>query len=180
MNNTTKPKIKLKPLEMEDANAIFKIIDHQREYIGQWLPFVQYTREIEDTRKFVSSMLEGPEQHLSEVYSIMLNDELIGLISFKDISKVNQSTEIGYWISRDFQGQGIMTNAVRQLCKIAFEEWDMNRVVIKCAEGNIPSKRIPEKIGFQYEGTERESIVMIDGNFVNLEVFSLLKSDTIK
>lgn len=177
MNTNNTIDFKLKPLEMDDTIGIFSIINRQREYIGRWLPFVQYTKKVEDTKKFVASMLDGPDKHTSKVYSIMIAEELIGLISFKDISQVNKSTEIGYWISEDYQGQGIMTNAVRRLCAIAFDEWELNRIVIKCAEENIPSKRIPQKIGFRYEGTERESILMIDGQFANLEVFSLLKKD---
>ncbi|MBD0400682.1 GNAT family N-acetyltransferase [Flammeovirga sp. EKP202] len=179
MNIKVNPQIELKPLEMGDSTSIFTILDQQRDYIGKWLPFVQYTHKIEDTRKFVASMIEEAEKNTTKVYSILLGCELIGLISFKDISKVNKSTEIGYWISQDHQGRGIMTDAVRQMCKMAFEEWKMNRIVIKCAEENYPSKRIPQKIGFKYEGLERESIVMIDGQFANLEVFSLLKSDGI-
>ncbi|NME69649.1 GNAT family N-acetyltransferase [Flammeovirga aprica JL-4] len=164
---------------MSDTEAIFNIINNQREYIGEWLPFVQYTKEVEDTRKFVASMLEGPDKHLSKVYAIMVEDQLIGLISFKDINRVNKNTEIGYWLSQDFQGNGIVTKAVKQLCKMAFEDWEMYRIVIKCAVGNHPSKKIPQKIGFIYEGIERGSILMPDNTFDDLEVYSLLKSDPI-
>jgi ribosomal-protein-serine acetyltransferase len=58
----------------------------------------------------------------------------------------------------------------------AIRDQDMNRVYIRCAEKNIPSKRIPEALGFKLEGVQREAEWLHD-HFVNLEVYSLLAAE---
>ncbi len=80
---------------------------------------------------------------------------------------------------RAFQKKGIVTNAVKALVKYAFNELDMNRIEINCAVRNEASKRIPQKLGFVLEGIERDGELLSDGLFVNLERYSLLKSDRI-
>ena len=90
---------------------------------------------------------------------------------------MNRITEIGYWLSEKAQGKGIMTRAVKKLIAFAFEERGMNRIVIKCAVGNTKSKNIPKRLGFTYEGTERDGELLAGGIYTDIEVYSLLKRD---
>lgn len=70
-----------------------------------------------------------------------------------------------------------MTRAVDFLCKYAFEELGLNRVQITCAVGNTPSSNIPKRLGFQFEGVERAGELFANGEFVDIEVYSLLKDE---
>lgn len=70
-----------------------------------------------------------------------------------------------------------MTKCVRHLCRIAVEERGMNRIQIRCAEGNAPSNAIPQRLGFHLEGTERDGELMYTKKFVNLNVYSILKKE---
>lgn len=45
--------IKLKQLTQSDADDIFRTIDNEKEYLGKWLPFIEFIKEISDTGKFV-------------------------------------------------------------------------------------------------------------------------------
>lgn len=100
-----------------------------------------------------------------------------GLIGFIRSDTHNKKTEIGYWMSQYAQGKGIMTKCVKALCHIAFEELDMNRIQIKCAIGNTPSSNIPKRLGFYFEGIERDGEIYAQDTFRDLEVYSLLKND---
>ena len=111
------------------------------------------------------------------MFIIKYQGKFAGLIGFKGTDKINKRTEIGYWLSKFFQKKGIITQSLQVLCKFAFEEMDMNRIQIKVATGNIPSKKIPQRLNFKFEGIEREGEKMADGSFVDLEVYSLLRSE---
>lgn len=169
--------ITLKSLEANDAKDIFHIIDTQRAYLGEWLPFVDFTKRLNDSEAFVKSVVEAPQDKFEHVFSIRKNDQFIGLIGFKSTDKINAKTEIGYWISQDYQKQGIVTESVKRICALAFQELQMNRIQIKCAVGNLPSRNIPIKLGFKFEGIERAGERVNDITFRNLEVYSLLKSE---
>ena len=169
--------ITLRELHATDAGDIFRTIDRQREYLGRWLPFVETTIRLEDSRAFVSSVVDAPEDRFEHVFSIRDTDTFIGLVGFKDTDRQNKKTEIGYWLSEDRQGRGIVTRAVKRLCEFAFSELGMNRIQIKCAVGNEGSKRIPLRLGFTLEGVERDGELLSGGVYTDLEIYSLLKRD---
>lgn len=170
-------KIELKQIEQSDSKAIFETIDSQREYLGKWLPFVEFTKEVSDTDKFIHSIVNAPEDRFEYVFVIRIQNEFIGLIGFKDTDKLNQKTEIGYWLSEKHQKQGIITKSVEKLCDFAFNKQGINRIQIKCAVGNKPSIKIPQRLGFKFEGIERDGELLTGNVFTDLEIYSKLKSD---
>lgn len=90
--------IELKQLEQSDAVDIFKTIDNQREYLGKWLPFVEFTKEISDSDSFVASVVNAPEDRFEYVFTIRKGGEFAGLIGFKDTDRLNkrQKSDIGF------------------------------------------------------------------------------------
>lgn len=167
----------LRLLERLDASEIFHAIDTQREYLGRWLPFVALTCTLSDTEMFVESVMNAPEERFELIFIIRVRGEFAGLVGFKDTDRLNKKTEIGYWLSERFQKQGIMTRSVEKLCEYAFNRLDINRIQIKCAVGNHVSSNIPKRLGFRFEGIERDGELLTDLGFVDLEVYSRLRSD---
>jgi len=171
------PDIVLKQIELADAEDIFHTVNNQRSYLGKWLPFVAQTKTLEDTKHFIRSVADTPERQREYVFVVHYNSTFAGLIGFKDTDRQNMKTEIGYWLSKHFQKKGIITQSMRAMVNFAFDELEMNRVQVKCAVANYASKIIPQRLGFQKEGIERDGELLADGRFTNLEIYSLLKRD---
>lgn len=169
--------ITLKQIELEDANDIFNAISSQRVYFRKWLPFVDFTKEVMDTQNFVTSTIKSCEAKEAYTFVIHYNGLFVGLIGLKDIDAMNKKTEIGYWLCEDYQKKGIVTQSVKALINLAYNELDINRIQIKCAVGNIPSRNIPKRLGFQFEGIERAGELLVDNVFADIEVYSMLKSE---
>lgn len=167
----------LKQVEFSDAQDIFSTIDSQREYLGKWLPFVSNTRTVKDSEAFVKSILDIPLSRREYVFVIKYCNNFAGMIGFKDSDNFNRKTEIGYWLSKDLQKKGIVTKSVRALIEFAFFELHFNRVQIKCAVANTLSRNIPIRLGFEFEGIERDGELLSNGIFTDIEVYSLLRSD---
>lgn len=169
--------IELKQLEISDATDVFKTINNQRDYLGKWLPFVASTQEMADTEKYIDSVVNAADDRFEYVFTIRKCNEFVGLIGFKDTDKQNKKTEIGYWLSEKYQKQGIVTKSVEKLCDFAFNEQGINRIQIKCAVENMSSKNIPKKLGFKFEGIERQGELLTGDFYTDLEIYSKLKSD---
>ncbi|MBV1923358.1 MAG: GNAT family N-acetyltransferase [Flavobacteriaceae bacterium] len=169
--------LELRQLKLSDSTDIFNTINSQREYLGKWLPFVAYTQELKDTENFVNSVVNSPEEKFEYTFTIRKQNQFIGLIGLKDSDKTNRITEIGYWLSEKFQKQGIVTKSVEKLCDFAFKEQRFNRIEIKCAVENKPSSNIPKKLGFKFEGIERDGELLSENIYTDLEIYSKLKSD---
>lgn len=165
--------IVLYPLSVDDIFKIFNTLNNEREYMREWLPFVDATKEAEDTGNYVRYVLQTADKQ----FTIYYKDQFVGLIGFKDTDSDNKKTEIGYWLSQYAQGNGIMIQSVIKLIEHAFGELDMNRIQIKVAVGNDKSRRIPEKLGFQMEGIERDGELLVDNVFTDIAVYSLLRKE---
>jgi ribosomal-protein-serine acetyltransferase len=168
--------IVLKEIELSDAEDIFKLIDSDRENLRIWLSFVDSTKEIEDTKDFIRSILFLPGDIRDFVAVIIYNGQKIGLIGFKLTDFVNKKTEIGYWISKEFENKGIVTKSVVKMIDYAFNNLELNRIQIKCGIGNEKSSKIPKKLNFKFEGIER-SAELLNGKFIDAEVYSILKDE---
>ncbi|WP_075343756.1 GNAT family N-acetyltransferase [Tenacibaculum agarivorans] len=169
--------IELKQIELSDSKDIFNAIDSQREYLGKWLPFVAVTKEISDTDKFIEFIINAPEDKREYVFVIRKHNRFIGMVGFKDTDKENQKTEIAYWLSKEYQKQGIITKSVDKLCYFAFNELGINRIQIKCAVENKSSGKIPRRLDFKLEGVERQGELLTGNVFTDIEIYSKLKSE---
>jgi ribosomal-protein-serine acetyltransferase len=160
------------------APVIFAGIDNNREYLQEWLPFVEFTQKIADTEAFISSIISD-DSNKEEIFGIWYKEEFAGIIGLKDTDWVNRKTEIGYWLTKDMQGKGIITSCAEKLIRYAFKIQKLNRIQIKVAEKNHKSASIPIKLNFKFEGTERQG-ELHKNKFLDLRIYSLLKSDWLK
>jgi len=168
--------ILLERININDAETIFNAIDQNRSHLGVWLPFVDLTKEVRYTETFIQRVVSNREVTGNEVYTIWFKGKFAGLIDFHNTDKVNEKTEIGYWLTGEMTGHGIIQKSCRVLIGLAFEKMGMNRITIRCAVGNTPSEKVARGLGFYYEGIERSGERHHD-LFFDLKVFSLLKSE---
>ena len=63
--------------------------------------------------------------------------------------------EVGYWMSPEGRGRGLMTRAVRLACTWAIDELGLTRVSWYAMVGNEPSRRVAEAVGVRVEGLLR-------------------------
>lgn len=166
----------IKLLEERHAPAAFAAVERDRAYLGEWLPWVDQTTEVDYTASFIKMSLEQFAQNEGLAAGIWRGDELIGTIGTHKIDWLNRKVEIGYWLASRFQGRGIVTAACRALIDHAFREWKLNRVEIHCAAGNEKSCAIPERLGFQFEGVLREA-QLVSGEYHDIRVYAMLFRD---
>lgn len=169
-------KIRIEEIKLSMAHLIFEAIDRDREYLKQWLPFVDFTKQPSDTEAFISGVISKGNKK-DHIYGIWYKEEFAGLIGFKDTDWVNKKTELGYWLAEHMQGKGIISLCVEKLNKYAFHSLKLNRIQIKVAEENSKSEKIPIRSGYTYEGTERDG-ELHNNHYINLKVYSLLKTDS--
>lgn len=156
------------------APEIFSLIDKDRDHLRTWLPWVDSTTTEEDTLNNLAERMEGFKQKKQASFYGTLHGEFVASVGF--ISLNNGAGEIGYWLLSNYSGRGLMTSFVRKCIEYGFEKLNLNKIVIKCAEGNSKSAAIPKKLGFtQCKKTEAKHI--INGSEQHTLVFTLNKKD---
>ena len=107
---------------------------------------------------------------------IWQQEALVGVVGFNQFSWGPRCGEMGYWLDEQQQGAGIMTRCCRALLEHAFTDLDLNRVEIRCAVDNAPSRAIPERLSFQLEGQLRQAEWIYD-RFVDHAIYGLLAEE---
>lgn len=104
---------------------------------------------------------------------------VIGSIGLEDdsIRKNIRSRELGYSLSEDYWGEGLMTEAAKRMIRYSFEETNITMLMIRTAETNRRSQRVIEKCGFRYEGTLRKSYRLYDGTVRDTRFYSMLREE---
>jgi len=168
--------IKLSMLIDNDAERLFEITDQSREYLREWLPWVDQTKTIKDSQAFIQLNSQMYLDRIGLTAGIFYKNELVGVAGFNRIDWENKIGYIGYWLASDYQDRGIMTRVVHALIDYAFHHYDLNRIDIRTATGNKKSQAIPERLGFTNEGTLRQAEWLYD-HFVDHFVYGLLKNE---
>lgn len=166
---------KLRVWRAEDAADMARYADNLK--IAQNLRDVfPHPYRLEDAAEFIESCMSGDEsQQLCR--AIVVDGHAAGSIGvFRGSDVYRRSAELGYWLAEEYWGRGIVTGAVRQLCREAFERWDIVRIFAEPFAENLGSRRVLEKAGFVLEGVMRQGVVKCEqlGDYC---MYALTKAD---
>jgi RimJ/RimL family protein N-acetyltransferase len=84
------------------------------------------------------------------------------------------TAEVGYWTAPAARGRGVAPDAVRAVCRWAFDVRGLELIEWRAEVGNHASRRVAEKAGFLMEGQLRKRLVH-RGERVDAWVGSLVK-----
>ena len=157
------------------AEELFELTDKNRDFLKQWLPWLDAVREISDTKNFLELQLfrfqKGEALHITIFYQ----DKIAGVLGYNQIDRDNNIGHIGYWLGEEYNGKGIMTESVKELIEIGHVYYSLRRFDIRCAVNNNRSRAIPERLGFKNEGVIRQAEKVYD-NYFDHVIYGLLKN----
>jgi len=122
---------------------------------------VPYPYTPADAKKYLVHVREFEEKEgIQKDWVIRHQGKLIGGIgALYNYGANAHKTEIGYWISREFRGQGIMTEVIGAFVTYLFAHTNVIRIEANVFVGNDSSARVLEKNGFVLEGTLRAAFI---------------------
>lgn len=82
---------------------------------------------------------------------------------------------LGYFVDKEYEGRGFVTEAVKATLGFIFDHLNAHRVQIECDDTNDRSIRLAERCGFVKEGHLRENKRNMDGTVSGTQYFGLLK-----
>ena len=118
-----------------------------------------------------------PENNPPRFFAITVDNQLvgsIGLVTKTDIYRKN--FEIGFFLSENWWGQGIMTRAIKAAVSYSFRDFDIVRIYAETFSDNIGSRRALEKAGLKLEAVLRRSIIKNE-IIKDSCIFSVLRED---
>ncbi|MDR2929726.1 MAG: GNAT family N-acetyltransferase [Propionibacteriaceae bacterium] len=166
----------LRQFSLSDAEQAYALIDHDRERLSVYLPWVESIHCVADQRRSMTPLVEyDPDARLS--CWLTYDDAIIGAAGLPVIDRDALWGEIGYWIDSAHEGKGMITAAVRELERICFTDLGLERVQITVDARNTRSRAVPERLGYTLEGVLRHHLVSGHGVIVDQCVYGLLKPE---
>ena len=159
---------------MDDAEGLARHANNRRiaERLRDRFPN-PYT--LEDAKRFLWAVLARDENAKEFVLAIEVDEAAVGAIGVilgSDIERV--SGELGYWLSEEFWGRGIVTAAIRQFAPWAMERFGLTRLHADTFHDNPASARVLEKAGFAKESIKRRAAIK-NGEIKDLNVYVMLR-----
>jgi [ribosomal protein S5]-alanine N-acetyltransferase len=166
----------LRKMHLDDAEAMFTYASDPE--VTRYVLFETH-RSVEDSKAFLRLAVEGYERGDFGGWGIVLKDSgaFVGTCGADvDYAPEHARAELGYVLSREHWGKGLMTEAVQAVIRFGFGRMELNRIQARCIAENADSARVMEKAGMTYEGTLRES-EFIKGAYRDMKIYSILRRE---
>ena len=153
---TANPAVSLALQQPHHARAVFALIDAERDRLGRWLRFVGRMRSRRDARGFVRRGWDGMAGEDRVQTVILLDGAVVGGIYCGGMAGVDRRGAIGYWLSQQAEGRGVMSAALRALCGHVWSAWPrVVRLQLRVSPENERSVKLAGACGFACEGRLR-------------------------
>lgn len=165
-------KIELINWTSEDKAGLCHICNHvDRRFLSGRLPY-PYTEANAD---WWLGQIAEKEGSAGIFRAIVVDGQYAGNISVERKEDVYaKDAEIGYMLLDDFRSKGIMTEAVSQICGLAFCRLDIARITGLVYAPNMASRRVLEKNSFDLEGIMKNAVSK-NGQLFDLCVYGRLR-----
>ena len=145
----------LSPWEEADAEECFKYA--RDPLVGPSAGWPAH-ESVEDSRRVIRDVLAVPETYAVVLRETGLPIGSIGL-HHNDLAEKDDEMELGYWLGAPYWGRGLIPEAAEEILRHAFEDLRLARVWCAYYDGNVKSKRVQEKLGFEYQWTTENAPV---------------------
>ena len=163
----------LRKMVLNDAEAVFAYASNSE--VSRYTLWETH-RSIEDSRAFLEFATQKYENGGEPDWDIVYrgNGCLVGACGLVNWEAEHARAEVGFVLSREYWGRGLMSEAVRAILRFGFERMNLNRIEARCIAENAASARVMEKAGMVYEGTLRQR-EYIKGAYRDIKLYAILK-----
>jgi len=151
------PDLELRLLQPPDAKVLFALVDANRTYLREWLPWVDATRKLKDTEKFIANALRDRAETRAYQAGIWSSGQMVGVIGHNRIDWGNRMANPGWWLVPAAQRQGIMTQCCKVVFAHAFNQLQLDRICVGVATENLRGQAFVKRLGFTQVSTLRNA-----------------------
>lgn len=140
----------LRKLKSTDKDAIFEY--SQNPNVARHVLWNTH-ESILDTLEFLNKIFEAYNKNKPASWGICLKnnpDKVIGTVGFVNIDKEKRTGEIGYVLSEEHWGKGLMPEIISKIVNFCKRELNLNEIYARVINENLASIRVLEKCGFTF------------------------------
>jgi len=164
----------IEDFDINQSQLFFELIHNNKSRLEDYFAgTLSKNRTIEDTVEFCKETEHRIQKKTYFPY-IILNKEktkFIGMIDIKNIDWRIPKAEIGYLIDSEYEGKGIISNALEYVIEYIINKYKFKKLLCRSNIDNSGSIQVALKNGFQLEGTIRNDYITTKGEIVDLNYY---------
>jgi ribosomal-protein-alanine N-acetyltransferase len=171
--------VRLRPLRRGDEAVWFRLRATNLEWLARW----EATSPIgagsgaPSFPGFLRILRRQARRGTDLPFGIEYRGELVGQLTVSGITRGSLwSGSIGYWVSEQVAGRGIVPTAVALAVDHCMRSGGLHRIEINIRPENGASLRVVDKLGFRDEGV-RLRFLHIDGDWRDHRTFALTREE---
>jgi ribosomal-protein-serine acetyltransferase len=125
---------------------------------------------------FITKLLQAFVEGTDFFWGIWVEGRPVGAVGARDIDPVFHCAEIAYFIDKQYEGKGIVSESVGLLIRHLFDEYKIERLTLRCDVNNVRSQNVAIRFGFTKEGIEKHGFIA-DGKYQDMYLWSLLREE---
>ncbi|MEG2116326.1 MAG: GNAT family N-acetyltransferase [Clostridia bacterium] len=160
----------LRPFSIDDDSDVYEYC--KNENVGKnagWKPHA----DINETREIMKKFFFNNDN----AFAIVFDGKVVGSLGIMpdNLRDNDHSFMIGYALSEDYWGKGIMTEACKAFLRYVFDNNKLHILSVTCFDDNPRSENVIFKCGFEFEGILHNAYPIYNGETKNLKFFYLTR-----
>lgn len=169
--------VKLRVAKMRDSKQLEKLILGNRPWLRPWEATNPESPNSFDVKGQLRGLLRQLDDQSGMPFVIEVEEEVQGQLNVANVMYGSVSSAVlGYWVSPEVAGRGVMPTAVALVTDYLMDKVGLHRVEINVRPENTASLRVIQKLGFRYEGL-KQRYIHINGDWRDHYVFALTKEE---
>ncbi len=160
----------------EDAGELFRVVNESRAHLRSWLGWIDGTTKPEHSLQFIQQSLHQLNAQEAIALGIFHHREIVGGIGMHHWDHHLRKAQIGYWMTKEYEGKGIATKCTARFIDFLFEKLNLNKIEIQFIVANHRSAAVTNRLGAKVEGILRESY-LINGKLEDIVITGILKRE---
>ncbi|WP_168169674.1 GNAT family N-acetyltransferase [Candidatus Izimaplasma bacterium ZiA1] len=142
--------ILLRPIVLEDYLDMYEYGSDTD--VTKYLLWSTYTKLDDALSSVKEFFLNRPSKGIPQAHAIIdkKTNKMIGTCDFAGYHPEESRGEIGYVLSKDYWGKGIMTKACKKVIEFGFNYLDLDLITIRHHHNNVGSGVVAKRCGFKY------------------------------
>ena len=142
----------IKTPQIDDKFKLTQLINDKD--VIKWLSEIPFPYTLSHAEEFIERSRERVLKQESYNFMIFQDKKMIGGIGLTEFN--NQSCQVGYWLGKQYWGNGFATEALKSILNFGFDQLNLEKIYAAYKIGNEGSIRVLTKCGFEYSRKKYE------------------------
>jgi RimJ/RimL family protein N-acetyltransferase len=169
-------RLMLGKFELDDAAELQRLADDHE--IADTTLSIPHPYTLDHARAWIGNQRRESVRGRATNFAVRLlpGSSLIGSVSLRDLDPEHRQAELGFWIGREWWGQGYASEAAREVVRFGFEKLGLNRIYAHHMARNPAAGRVLLNVGMRQEGVLRERVRKWDV-YEDVVLYAILRAD---